>query len=113
MRQVPCITSSAGHARRTIYRDNMDRNRFVERLGKPGVASLRSGGQFATEQLVTIKRNGWSVSSGTAGQFERNTHSKDKDPEKGLSNAGKEDTRRIADVAKNVNFNETINFSNC
>ena len=26
--------------------------------------------------------------------------SKDKDPEKGLSNAGKEDTRRIADVAK-------------
>ncbi len=47
--------------------------------------------------------------------------SKDKDPEKGLSNAGKEDTRRIADVAKryaipvakNVNFNETINFSNC
>jgi len=78
----------------------MDRNRFVERLGKPGVASLRSGGQFATEQLVTIKRNGWSVSSGTAGQFERNTHSKDKDPEKGLSNAGKEDTRRIADVAK-------------
>ena len=39
--------------------------------------------------------------------------SKEKDPEKGLSNAGKEDTRRIADVAKNVNFNETINFSNC
>ena len=26
--------------------------------------------------------------------------SKDKDPDKGLSNAGKEDTRRIADVAK-------------